>query len=264
MSATPDYSQAGELKFGQVGIANLRVRTLDVDRLAAEMRERVERAPKLFERAAVVLDFGGLAKPPSETETRALIAGLRSAGVLPVALAYGTREIDALSRQIDLPLLAKFRASYERTHAEAAAVATAPEPAIPDAHPAPKAPAKPVAEPSPGATPPLAPGLVQTAPVRSGQQVYAEHRDLTVLATVGAGAEVLADGNIHIYGALRGRALAGARGNEDARIFCREFRAELVAVAGRYKVLDDVTRDLVGKPVQVWLEQGQLKLAALD
>ena len=58
MSATPDYAQAGELKFGQVGIANLRVRTLDVERLAAEMRERVERAPKLFERAAVVLDFG--------------------------------------------------------------------------------------------------------------------------------------------------------------------------------------------------------------
>lgn len=261
MSATPDYAQAGELKFGQVGIANLRVRTLDVERLAAEMRERVGRAPKLFERAAVVLDFGGLAKLPSEAETRALIDGLRNAGVLPVALAYGTKEIDALSQQIGLPLLAKFRASYERTATETAPVA-APEPA--PASPATPSTALPAPEPPQSSTPLAGPGLVQTTPVRSGQQVYAENRDLTVLAMVGAGAEVLADGNIHIYGALRGRALAGAQGNEEARIFCREFHAELVAVAGRYKVLDDIPQSLLGKPVQVWLEQGQLKLAALD
>lgn len=263
MSATPDYAQAGELKFGQVGIANLRVRTLDVQRLATEMRERVERAPNLFERAAVVLDFGGLAKLPSEAETRALIDGLRNAGVLPVALAYGTKEIDALSQQIGLPLLAKFRASYERSAAEPASAA-APEPT--PASTATQSTAQPAPE-SPQSSTPLAvagPGLVQTTPVRSGQQVYAEHRDLTVLATVGAGAEVLADGNIHIYGALRGRALAGAQGNEDARIFCREFHAELVAVAGRYKVLEDIPQSLLGKPVQVWLEAGQLKLAALD
>jgi septum site-determining protein MinC len=105
---------------------------------------------------------------------------------------------------------------------------------------------------------------VQATPVRSGQQVYAEQRDLTVLATVGAGAEVIADGSIHIYGALRGRALAGAQGFEQARIFCREFHAELVAVAGHYKVLDDVPAALRGKPVQIWLEKGQLHLAALE
>ena len=85
-----------------------------------------------------------------------------------------------------------------------------------------------------------------------------------MLATVGAGAEVLADGSIHIYGALRGRALAGARGNEGARIFCREFHAELVAVAGHYKVMEDIPAELRGKAVQVWLEHGQIKLAALD
>ena len=109
-----------------------------------------------------------------------------------------------------------------------------------------------------------APGLVQKSPVRSGQQVYADNRDLTVLSAVGAGAEVIADGSIHIYGALRGRALAGAQGNEDARIFCREFHAELVAVAGHYKVLEDIPKDLRGKAVQVWLDNGQIKLAALD
>ena len=255
MSAVVDYAQAGELKFGQVGIANLRVRTLDVAQLAAEMQDRVQRAPNLFARAAVVLDFGGLSKTPSIDDARALVDGLRTAGVLPVALAYGTKEIEALSQQLGLPLLAKFRAQYERADGDAAA---APDPA-------PRAKAS---EPAPvaakAAATNAAPGLVQKSPVRSGQQVYADNRDLTVLSAVGAGAEVIADGSIHIYGALRGRALAGAQGNEDARIFCREFHAELVAVAGHYKVLEDIPKELRGKAVQVWLENGQIKLAALD
>ena len=78
------------------------------------------------------------------------------------------------------------------------------------------------------------------------------------------GAEVIADGSIHIYGALRGRALAGAQGNEKARIFCREFHAELVAVAGHYKVLEDIPKELRGKAVQIWLDHEELKIAALD
>jgi len=259
-AAGMDYEPAGELKIGQVGIANLRVRTLDVERLAAEMRERVARAPRLFERAAVVVDFGGLAQTPDLATAQALVDALREAGVLPVALAYGTSANEALARQLGLPLLAKFRAQYEPAggaEAPAAAparAARAPEPAPQAAAPAP-APAAPRPEP----------GLVQVAPIRSGQQVYAENRDLTVLASVGAGAEVIADGSIHIYGALRGRALAGAQGNEKARIFCREFRAELVAVAGHYKVLDEIPKELHGKPAQVWLDNnGQLNIAALD
>src|SRR5690606_37258168 len=105
---------------------------LDPAQLAAEMRERVQRAPNLFARAAVVLDFGGLSKAPSLDEAQALVDGLREAGVLPVALAYGTREIDALSQQLGLPLLAKFRAQYERTDdapPAAPAPARQPEPA---------------------------------------------------------------------------------------------------------------------------------------
>ena len=255
MSTAIDYEQAGELKIGQVGVANLRVRTLDVAQLAAEMRDRVQRAPKLFERAAVILDFGGLTKTPDVDTARALVEGLREAGVLPVALAYGTREIEELSVALGLPLLAKFRAQYERT-------GDAPIEQAPPQRAAAKAPEP---APAPAATQQAsAPGMMQAAPVRSGQQVYAENSDLTVLATVGAGAEVIADGSIHIYGALRGRALAGAQGNEKARIFCREFHAELVAVAGHYKVLEDIPKELRGKAVQVWLDQGQLRIAALD
>ncbi len=257
MSAAMDFEPAGELKIGQVGIANLRVRTLDIARLAAEMRERVARAPKLFARAAVILDFGGLTATPDAATARALIEALREAGVLPVALAWGSSDNEALAVELGLPLLAKFRAQYEPV--AGATETVAPRPA---ARPAPEpAPAARAAAPRPAAS---APGLVQAAPVRSGQQVYAENRDLTILSQVGAGAEVIADGSIHIYGPLRGRALAGAQGNAGARIFCRAFHAELVAVAGHYKVLEDIPKELHGKPVQVWLENEELKIAALD
>ena len=259
-----DFEQAGELKIGQVGIANLRIRTLDVERLTREMHDRVARAPKLFGRAAVILDFGGLSQMPDVATAQALLDGLRSAGVLPVALAYGTTETDLLSQQLGLPLLAKFRAQYERAEAE-----PAPAP-LPVAEPPPRRARAAAAVPAAPAPSAVAtggapkPGRMQTANVRSGQQLYAENCDLTVMATVGAGAEVIADGSIHIYGTLRGRALAGAQGNTTARIFCREFHAELVAIAGHYKVLDDVPDSLRGKAVQVWLEQDQIKIAALD
>ncbi|MEN4904877.1 septum site-determining protein MinC [Luteimonas sp. TWI1437] len=252
-----DFEPAGELKIGQVGIANLRIRTLDVARLGEEMRSRVTRAPKLFERAAVILDFGGLPATPDPATAQALIDALREAGALPVALAWGSSDNALLAQALGLPLLSKFRAQYE--NADAAAV---PAPAPARAAPAPAAPA-----PAPAPAPPQAaaePGLMQTSAVRSGQQVYARNRDLTVMSQVGAGAEVIADGSIHIYGPLRGRALAGAQGNRNARIFCRSFHAELVAVAGQYKVLEDIPRELHGKAVQVWLEHEELKIAALE
>ena len=248
MAVNLDFEQAGELKIGQVGIANLRIRTLDVERLVGEMRERVTRAPKLFGRAAVILDFGGLSQLPDRATAQSLLNGLRDAGVLPVALAYGTRETEMLAEQLGLPLLAKFRAQYERVETEPAPPPRRPEPAPPPPPPAPAA-----QHPR-----------MQLGAVRSGQQLYAENCDLTVLSTVGAGAEVIADGSIHIYGTLRGRALAGAQGNTGARIFCRDFHAELVAIAGRYKVLDDIPDSLRGKAVQVWLEQDQIMIAALD
>ena len=253
MAANPDYEQAGELKFGQVGIANLRVRTLDPKRLAEEMADRVRRAPKLFARAAVVVDFGGLSQCPDAGQTRALLDALRGAGVLPVALAYGTSAVEALSQEVGLPLLAKFRASYERDGELPAAPSPAPAPAAP----------APEAAPAPAPAARAEPGLVHLHPVRSGQQVYAQDRDLTLCATVGAGAEVIADGSIHVYGALRGRALAGASGVTSARIFCREFHAELVAVAGHYKVLEEIPRELLGKPVQIWLEHDKLRIEQL-
>jgi septum site-determining protein MinC len=260
-SANIDYEQAGELKIGQVGVANLRIRTLNVPQLVGEMRERVERAPKLFGRAAVIIDFGGLSKTPDAATAQALLDGLREAGVIPVALAYGTREIEQLSEQLGLPLLAKFRAQYEPVGSASTATA-AREKAAAEAAPAKAAAPAAAAAAAPAQTAAPKSGMLQKTPVRSGQQLYAENRDLTVLSTVSAGAEVIADGSIHIYGALRGRALAGAQGDTDTRIFCREFHAELVAIAGHYKVMEEVPKELRGKPVQIWLDKDQLKIAA--
>jgi septum site-determining protein MinC len=263
MSAAPvaNYELAGDLKIGQVGVANLRVRTLDVERLGAEMRDRVARAPKLFERAAVIVDFGGLPGTPDVAIARALIVALRDAGVIPVALAWGSGDNERLAVELGLPLLAKFRAQYEPASGSVGATEVAI--ALPDAPAAPTKAAAPAKTSEPTPKPAGDIGMVHTAPIRSGQQIYAEQRDLTVLGTVGAGAEVIADGSIHIYGALRGRALAGARDNDKARIFCREFHAELVAIAGHYKVMEDLPAELRGKAVQVWLDNEQIHIAAL-
>lgn len=266
MSAAPtaNYELAGDLKIGQVGVANLRVRTLDVERLGAEMRDRVARAPKLFERAAVIVDFGGLPGTPDVTTARALIVALRDAGVIPVALAWGSGDNERLAVELGLPLLAKFRAQYEPASGSVGAASAANEQRQTSvaAEAAPTK-ANAIAPAAPAAKPTSDIGMVHTAPIRSGQQIYAEQRDLTVLGTVGAGAEVIADGSIHIYGALRGRALAGARDNDKARIFCREFHAELVAIAGHYKVMEDLPAELRGKAVQVWLDNEQIHIAAL-
>lgn len=256
MSATPNYELAGELKIGQVGIANLRIQTLDIARLQAEMDDRVKRAPNLFGHAAIVLDLGALSEVPTVAQAQQLIDALRAAGTLPVAVAYGSSATEQLARALNLPILAKFRESFDPSRAGGAATAaSAPVPA-----------AAPAAAPAPAPAAPSndQPGQIHATPIRSGQQIYAAGKDLTVLTSVGAGAEVISDGSIHIYGPLRGRAIAGAQGNENARIFCREFDAELVSIAGNYKVLEEVPQDMRGRPVQIWLQDGQLKFAVIE
>ncbi len=100
-------------------------------------------------------------------------------------------------------------------------------------------------------------------PVRSGQQVYARDTDLIIMGQVGPGAEVIADNHIHVYGPLRGRALCGVSGNTEARIFCQSLEAELVSVAGNYRVLESIPEDLRGKPAQIWLDDERLNIEPL-
>ncbi len=252
----PNFEPVAELKFGQVGIANLRLKSLDDDALAQELRHKLDTAPQLFQRTPVVLDLSHLPQLPDAGRVREILATIRASGMLPVGLAYGTSENEALAQTLDLPLFAKFRAAYENP---AATAVEASAPASTSAEPAPPARATP---PPPSATRGAA-SQMQAQPVRSGQQVYARNTDLVITAVVGHGAEVIADGSVHVYAALRGKAIAGAQGDTTARIYCQDFQAELVSIAGHYRVFEDIPADLRGKPVQVWLEGEKLLLARL-
>ena len=137
---------------------------------------------------------------------------------------------------------------------EAATEVISEEPAVPPA-PTPEAPPP---EPAPAAPPAAVATLVIDRPLRSGQQAYARGGDLVVLAAVNAGAEVIADGSIHIYAPLRGRALAGASGDSKARIFTTRFEAELVSIAGVYRTFESgIPNQLGGQPAQVQLSEAE-------
>lgn len=262
MNAKMELGDACDLRFGQVGIACVRVRRVDAAALCDELERRVRAAPQMFARAAVVLDLSHLLDLPDDGTVDALLEAVRSAGMLPVGLAYGTSETEALAKRMGLPLIAKFRAAYEPAQASAPAAepATRAEPA-PRAEPAATAPREPIlAAPAPGS---MLGAQYHPGSVRSGQQVYARDRDLVVTGAIANGAEVIADGHIHIYGGLRGRAMAGAQGDAKARIFVSDFRAELVAIAGQYRVFEKIPDDLEGQSVQCWLEGEKLMIAKL-
>ncbi|HKR75917.1 MAG TPA: septum site-determining protein MinC [Rhodanobacter sp.] len=255
MTAALDAADACDLRFGQVGIANVRIKRVDAAALCEELERRVRSAPQLFARAAVVLDLSHLLKLPDDGAVDALLEAVRSAGMLPVGLAYGTSETEALARRMGLPLIAKFRAAYEPASGTVAPP-VAPEPAAAPAPAREAVPAEPAHERTQGT-------LHHDGAVRSGQQVYARDRDLVVTGAVANGAEVIADGDIHVYGGLRGRAMAGAQGDTGARIFVHDFRAELVAIAGHYRVFEQIPKDLEGQSVRCWLEGEKLLLAKL-
>jgi septum site-determining protein MinC len=220
-----------ELKFGQVGIANLRLNHNDPLALREEIEQKVAAAPQLFGRAPVVLDLSRLPALPTASEAQALLDAIRTAGMLPVALSYSTAENEALAKELNLPLLAKFRATYERANA---AEEAAPAPSKP--RPVAAAKATPPAAPLPAAVAAAQSNMRHAGAVRSGQQVYARGRDLIVNAPVANGAEVIADGSI---------------------------QPELVSIAGRYRVFEEIPTDLRGKPVQAWLDGEKLLIEAI-
>ena len=139
-AALSDLEPVAEIKFGQVGIANLKLKRLDPDALAAELRGKVENAEKLFLRAPVVLDLSHLPELPDVEVVRDLLARIRAAGMLPVGLSYGTSENEQIAQALGIPVIAKFRASYERAHdapLEPVARATPPPPPPPPSRAAP-------------------------------------------------------------------------------------------------------------------------------
>jgi septum site-determining protein MinC len=234
---------AVDIRYGQIGLMQLRIRTTDTGALLDELTGRMNTAPRFFQRTAVCVDLSDLEKAPETHEIKAILEAVRRAGMLAVGLASASAEIEALealANAVNLPILTAFRpASYPVAAVE----------------PLPRVAAEPV-ESVVGIA-----AMIQQQLVRSGQQIYARNRDLVITAGVGAGAEVIADGCVHIYGSLRGRAMAGARGQLSARVFCQEFHAELVSIAGVFRVFETLPAALAGKPVQAWLDGEELHFA---
>ena len=226
---------AVEIRFGQVGLVQVRLHTVDPGSILDELTGRTATAPHFFNRTAVCLDLSALSKPPSLEEVRGVVDVVRRAGMLSVGLAQGGAWVESLANELDMPVFSHIRAANKPVPVVQAA--PVPEPALPT--------------------------LMQHQPVRSGQRVYARNRDLIVTTTVGAGAEVMADGCVHIYGALRGRVMAGAHGDTEARVFCQAFNAELVSIAGVFRVFETIPAELAGMPVQAWLAGEDLRFARI-
>ena len=255
--AAAAQESAFEIRFGQVGLAQMRIRSTDAAAVQAQLTARVAAAPALFERAALCLDLSPLDHDVSAADLRAVLDAIRRTGLLPVGLAHGTAAIDALARELDLPVLTQFRAQQSYGAAVSAVKAASQQP-TPAPVPAP------VPAPAPATEEIVAiPALMHHRPVRSGQKIYERHRDLVVTSAVGAGAEVMADGCVHVYGTLRSRAMAGVHGEVSARVFCHDFHAELVSVAGVFRVFETIPPDLAGKPVQAWLDGDDLRFGRI-
>ncbi len=233
-----------DIRFGQVGLIQVLIWTTDPGAILDELTGRVATAPNFFQRTAVSLDLGPLGRQPTVEEMRGVLDAVRRAGMCPVGLASGPEAAQALSGPLDLPVLPPFRQFRPPVQAVRQSEARPQEqPGEPDGQ-------------GPSAQ-------LHHQPVRSGQRLYARGRDLVITAAVGAGAEVIADGCVHVYGALRGRAMAGARGETTARVFCQEFRAELVSIAGVFRVFETLPPELSGKPVQAWLDGDDLHFERL-
>ena len=215
-----------------------------------QLSVKVRQAPNFFRNAPVVLDFEELTEETPRFDVAALVTNLRALYLLPVGFQGGPRPVQEGALASGLTPMPAGRAA----RMDAAARGAEPQGG---AGAAPAAPA--LAPPEPV----YRPTLVVTEPVRSGQQIYAEKTDLVITAPVSPGAEVVADGHIHVYGALRGRALAGVSGDTSARIFCHSLEAEVVSVAGLYRVSEDFGDDVLKKPVQIFLRDGYLRMEPL-
>lgn len=228
-----------EIKSANLPLVALLLKSVDLQALASELKLRFGDIPDFFDQDPLMIDLSPLEASahtdvgPAEIDFLALVALLRSYRLVPVAVKGGS--------------------PAQMAGAQQAGLLFAPDAHLVGARPAPPSTAAPALASS---TAPLG-ALVIDKPLRSGQQVYARGRDLVVMAMVNAGAEVIADGHIHVYAPLRGKAMAGARGNTDARIFALALEAELLSIAGVYRTSENpLPPGVAGQPAQVRLLPG--------
>lgn len=208
-----------ELKGSLFTLTVMLLRYADYPAIEQALVDKVRQAPGFFNNTPLVIDLELL---PSYQcpDFRALLELLHRYGLVPVGVRNGTQAQQQAALSSGLPLLPEGRPSTRREEHTSRS-------------------------------------RLFNHPVRSGQQVYAPDGDLILLSTVSAGAEVMADGNIHVYGALRGRALAGIKGDSSARIFCQSLEAELISIAGHYRVIEELDSKMRGRAVQIYLSQDE-------
>lgn len=258
-----------ELKSASLPVVAVLLTSPDPAVLAAELAQRLQDAPGFFDNDAVLLDLSALQDTQAPLDFPGLCAALRAHATLPVAVRGGSAAQMAAAAAAGLAAapdagMARARAAVAPAEVQAAQQQAKPEPsAQPElSQPADEEAAAPAPEPVIART---LPTVVVDKPLRSGQQVYARGADLVVLAVVSFGAEVIADGNIHVYAPLRGRAIAGARGNTAARIFTTCLEPQLVSIAGIYRTIEtDLADNVRGKPAQIWLDGEKLIIEPLD
>jgi septum site-determining protein MinC len=244
-----------EIKSANLPLVALLLKSGDLDALSRELQDRFGDSPDFFDHDPLVIDLTALAG--TAVDFKALLKLLQAYRVLPVAVKGGSEE--QMRTALKLGLAA----------APEAAVTPVPSRREPEPQPEPLQAVAPEApRPAPAAaaasTPPAS-ALVIDKPLRSGQQVYARGRDLVVLSMVNPGAEVIADGHIHVYAPLRGKAIAGARGDAQARILTLCLEPELVSIAGTYRTSENpLPEALRGKAAQVRLVDDKLVMEPLN
>jgi septum site-determining protein MinC len=232
---------AFDLKGTVTSLTLLRLHAADLDRIERELNARIEKMPQLFHHAPVVIDFQEIAAG-HRAFVPELVQLLRRCQLVPVAAANLPEELSAFAATLGLGSMV---VNVGQTR-PAPPVRTREEPA-----------------PREERAPPPSRTVTIRQPVRGGQVIHAPNADLVVLAPVNSGAQVIADGHIHVYGPLRGRALAGAQGQTDAHVFCQSLEAELVAVAGEYVLADQIPEACRGKPAMARLEDGRCNVVPL-
>ena len=235
-----------EFKGASLAVMTAHVRETEAVRLADALHMMLGGMPDFFAGEPAVLDFAQLVSTPDRVDWTAIISLLRRYQVQPIGVRNLPDYLHDGARRANLAILGPEGISAERPIAP-------PKPQAPPPAPAPvEAPPPPQPAAAAAATP--APTLVVERPLRSGQQVYAKGGDLVLLAGMSPGSEVIADGSIHCYGPLRGRALAGARGDTSARIFSTNFGPELVSIAGVYRTFErGIPQAVAGRSAQVRL-----------
>lgn len=228
-----------EIKISTVVAVAAILRETDLAALDAAMKKMTGGAPDYFDHEFAVIDVGSCEQAPGSIDWAGLVGLFRSYSLNPVAVRSAPRELEAeiVAHGLSIDVVARPRQE-------------APAPA-------------PVAA-APASQPGAAGTLIVDTPVRAGQRIYARGGDLIVNAVVNSGAELIADGSIHVYAPLRGRALAGASGHAEARIFSLSMEAELVSIAGTYRTFEDgLPKDLAKKPVQVRLVGDRIDVLAI-